>query len=661
MMKHVFSKKTLGMAVILVSMGFTLSPLGLGLDHFHHDTLFTIRGKVQPPAEIIIVAIDEPSFALLEMQWPWPRGTHAGLIDQLFMAGAQVVVFDVLFSEPSLPQEDYRLSEILRKYPNTVLAMVLEHQESLGYQRESRVRPHPALVHPHTLLGFTNIPVDPDGFIRRPMLTQNNLQSLSFRAGTLFSPRASHPPKGSMINYYGPAGTMKTVSYYQAVELKNHFPDRFFQNKLVFVGFITKTKAQLMDKVTDHYPIPFSRWGGDQMAGVEIHAAIAGNLIQNRFIKPLPRIPMIIAAALLSVVSMLFFFRIPPVAGAGVLALELCLLWISSWVLFTHGHIYLPVQHAMVPLSASFLISPCIHYTRMLREKLFIRKAFSTYVAPAVVRQILKEPKSLVLGGEEREITAFFSDIAGFTAISEKLTPVALVSLLNEFLTEMTDIILAHSGTLDKFEGDAIIALWGAPVAVENHGTLACEAAVRMQLRLAELRDHWKMTGSPELHMRIGMYSGKAVVGNMGSKNRMDYTMMGDTVNTAARLEAVNKIYGTRSLIGHPTRHGLPDRFLTREIDAVRVVGKARPVTIYELMGFKKEKDKSWIMATADYEEGLHAYRRREWVRAIGFFERVITVLPGDPPSLFMVKRCREMKNNPPTEKWDGVTTLHLK
>jgi adenylate cyclase len=295
------------------------------------------------------------------------------------------------------------------------------------------------------------------------------------------------------------------------------------------------------------------------------------------------------------------------------------------------------------------------------RQKRFIRSAFSTYLAPTVVKKLIESPDGLELGGEERDITAFFSDVEGFTGISEKLTPAELVDLLNEFLTEMTDIILKFEGTVDKFEGDAIIAFFGAPNELENQAETAALTCVRMQKRLQALREKWKGEGRPELKMRIGLCTGPAVVGNMGSRNRMDYTMMGDTVNTAARLEGVNKIYGIYTLVCEHTFQKASNQVVGREIDAINVVGKKEPVVVYQLLGQPQDLDDSLLKTIQHYAQGLQQYRQLNWDGAIQAFEAALRMSPDDGPSLAMAARCRAYKASPPAVDWNGSYTMQTK
>ncbi|MBI4639718.1 MAG: adenylate/guanylate cyclase domain-containing protein, partial [Candidatus Tectomicrobia bacterium] len=292
------------------------------------------------------------------------------------------------------------------------------------------------------------------------------------------------------------------------------------------------------------------------------------------------------------------------------------------------------------------------------REKRWIRGAFNQYLSPHVIDQLMGDPGRLDLGGKEETITPFFSDVQGFTSISERLTAHELVAILNEYLTEMTDIILKYDGTVDKFEGDAIIAFFGAPLEYEDHARRACFVSLDMQTRLVEMRERWKEEGRPLIYMRIGLNTGPAIVGNMGSKQRFDFTMMGDTVNLASRLEGVNKQYGTFIMISEMTYARAKDFVEARELDRVLVVGKAEPIVVYELLARKGELDEALVPVLRYYADGLELYRARQWDHAIATFRKALTINPHDGPSQSMIKRCQEYKENPPPDDWNGAFQL---
>jgi adenylate cyclase len=283
-------------------------------------------------------------------------------------------------------------------------------------------------------------------------------------------------------------------------------------------------------------------------------------------------------------------------------------------------------------------------------------------MSPKVIDKLLEDPAGLKLGGEEKELTAFFTDLGKFTTFSEQLSAEELVNLLNEYLTEMTEILLKHEGTLDKYDGDAIKAFFGAPVYFKDHAKRACWVAIEMQEKLERLREKWVAEKKPELYMRIGINTGMMVVGNMGSKNRMNYGMNGDSVNLAARLEGANKEYGTFTLISESTYEQARDFIEAREIDYVRVVGRSKPVRIYELFGKKGFMDESIWKVLPLYNEGLTFYKESKWKEAIDYFKKALEELPEDGPSLALLKRCQLLQRDSRMGKdWDGIYSISSK
>ncbi len=657
---HLF---VIGAMAFLISLGISFSPIGKSLDTFFYDALFFFRGRISPPEDIVIVSIDEASFGVMKHQWPWPRSIHARLIDTLYEAGAKTVALDLIFSEASNPEEDRVFWESVSRHASLILGADIQRIDDGAFSQETLVTPHPSLMAPQTLIGSINLPVDQGGFLRGIPSGEKRPLPLSVMAVQAFSEEKKTvcPPLGWKINYLGPSRTLKTISYYQALEPETHLPPGFFKGKLVFIGFSTQNTSDIENTHPDHFPVPFTRWEGGYMPGVEIHATIAQNLLQETYIRPIPFSGLILISTLLPAGMGVLFFRVKPLVGSGVLLLSGIFFLLLTYHLFSHRMIHLPVIPVGLPLTALYFSSPFAHYLTSRREKNFIRHAFTTYVSPSVVQQLLDNPELLKLGGEEREITAFFSDLQGFTTISEQLTPQALVELLNEFLTEMTEIILAHEGTVDKFEGDAIIAMFGAPNRLENHAAAACRASIEMQKRMVLLRERFRLRGLPELNMRIGLCSGKAVVGNMGSRSRMDYTMMGNTVNTASRLEGANKNYGIYTLIAGSTFMNAKDAIAVREIDWIRLKGKKESIPSYELLGHAGEVGDTLEKTVISYEKGLKAYRRRSWEEAISHFEEALSSTPGDGPSRTMISRCTTFKIHPPEPEWDGAHVMENK
>ncbi|MBI9074616.1 MAG: CHASE2 domain-containing protein [Desulfatibacillum sp.] len=453
-----------------------------------------------------------------------------------------------------------------------------------------------------------------------------------------------------MINYRGPAKTFEHISVTDIIE--GRVPEEKLRDKIVMVG---ATAIGIFDlRVT-----PFT---ADNYPGLEIHANVVDNILRGDFIRRTNLSHILDIFAIIAVASILGlaiprFPVIPGLATALILAIGYMVLCLF---LFTRGTI-LNMVYPIGIVVVSYVSMTVYKYLTEEKDKRFIKDAFSTYLAPSVVNQVIKNRESLKLGGEQREITAFFSDVQGFTSISEKLTATALVELLNIFLSEMTEIILDNEGTVDKYEGDAIIAFFGAPNVMPDHAARAAIACVEMQRKLVELRERFTLEGRPILHMRIGMNTGQAVVGNMGSSKRFDYTMMGDTVNIAARLEGVNKVYGTYTMISQATYDQCSDYIAVRELDAVNVVGKAEPIVIYEIIGLKGEVDSHKEQLVGHYAQGLAAYRQSQWKEAVGHFDKALAFDPGDPPSLTMKKRCVEYHKTPPPEKWNGAYTMTSK
>lgn len=296
------------------------------------------------------------------------------------------------------------------------------------------------------------------------------------------------------------------------------------------------------------------------------------------------------------------------------------------------------------------------------KKRKFIKSAFGHYMNPAVVEEIARNPEMLELGGKKMELTAFFSDVASFTSISEKLSEHEIVELLNEYLTEMTEIVLKHYGNLDKYEGDLIMAFFGAPIHFPDHATRACYTALEMQEKLVHLREKWRSEGRPELTARIGINTGPMIVGNMGSRDRFDYTVMGDAVNLASRLEGVNKQYSTEIMISEFTLEHCRSDIISREIDLIRVKGKEVPVRIHEVLARADDGISDEQRSVVEhYSRGLEAYNLRQWKRGIGEFQLALDIKPDDGPSLTYIKRCREYLESPPPDDWDGVYAMTTK
>ncbi len=453
-----------------------------------------------------------------------------------------------------------------------------------------------------------------------------------------------------LINWYGPG---KTFDHFSATDvLTEKLGAEELQNKIIIVG---ATAAAIHDLHTTAF--------GTLYPGVEAHANVIENVLNQDFLmRPnwfgyLDVAMIFVTGIILSVVSLYFKALVMAIMTIiGVVAYIF-----TDFYLFNNQGLWVSTVYPIFTQVFVYTGITLYRFTFEEREKRFIKGAFSQYLAPAVVNQLVGDPKLLKLGGERKVLTAFFSDVAGFSTISEKLSPEDLVLLLNEYLSEMTDIIMKYEGTVDKFEGDAIIAFFGAPIPQEDHARRACLATLDMQKRLGEMREKWREEGKHELFMRIGLNTGPMVVGNMGSKTRMDYTMMGDSVNLAARLEGVNKQYGTYDMFSEFTYEQVKDEVEVRELDLIRVVGKSEPVRIYQLLCKKGELDEETSKILDLYSKGLEHYRKQEWDSALDNFGAVLEISEKDGPSLTFFERCLLFQKESPPVDWDGVFSMKTK
>lgn len=309
---------------------------------------------------------------------------------------------------------------------------------------------------------------------------------------------------------------------------------------------------------------------------------------------------------------------------------------------------------------AVYLISIIYNYLSFDKERQEIQKTFSLYLAPEYIDELVNNPEKLALGGEERELTIFFSDIRGFSSISEQLSVKDLVELLNEYLTAMTDIVMETKGVVDKYIGDAVMAFWGAPLRDEEHAKHAVGAGLRMLEVLKELNVGWQKRGWPEMKIGIGINTGEAMVGNMGSKRRFNYTLMGDNVNLASRLEGLTKYYGAKIIVSEKTFESVKGEFCGRLLDRVAVKGKKQPVNIYEVLGRKNEEQK-FLEMIALTDSAIKFYFNREWDKAVSEFKKLGGVDKESHLTELFVERCEEFKNaNIPTD-WNGVWEMKTK
>jgi len=396
--------------------------------------------------------------------------------------------------------------------------------------------------------------------------------------------------------------------------------------------------------------------------GVEIHATVIDNILRQNFLIHSGWIKFI-DVCIIAFVGLIIGFFLPRLKAMAGMALSVTLILafiLINTIIFIRYNVWMNMIYPLLTMLLCYLGITVYRYVTEEREKKKIRGAFQYYLTASVVNEILKDPSKLKLGGDKKNLSVMFSDIRGFTSISEKLSPEKLVQLLNEYLTAMTNIVFKYDGLLDKYIGDAIMAVFGAPLDQPDHARRACLTAVEMMTELRRLQIKWKAEGWPLINIGIGINTGNMVVGNMGSEMRFDYTVMGDSVNLSSRLEGTNKEYGTNIIVSEFTHEVVKDEFFFRELDAVRVKGKKLPVRIFELLGEQKDKAQ-WQEFTESFEKGLELYRSGRWDEAIAKFKNVLEAKPGDFPAQLYIERCEALKENPPEGKWDGVFTMTRK
>lgn len=528
-------------------------------------------------------------------------------------------------------------------------------------------------------------------FKGEPEISISTLYRLKFRENDI---RLDIPlVEGQMsINYRGGRDTYPRISFGDIIQSK--FDPKKIENKIILIG----NTHQLAH---DEYPTPFGMHkisdldaaekglAAGYTSGLEIHANALDTLLTNDFIIPfslyfdrwIEKIfsvesgdaaikfrlkiwdaSIIIFIGLISI-ALLIVWRAPLSLGAAMFFGILIIQCAIGYFGFVKG-IWVPMAGQLFVVASIYAGSLLSRARLREREKAWIKDTFGKYLAPAVVDQITKNPSLVELGGTEMELTAFFSDIQKFSTISEQLGSAStLVELLNEYLTAMAGVIENYEGTIDKYEGDAIMAFWGAPVHFPNHAVRACNACLDMQEFIKRLREKWRADNRwPELvndmRVRMGVNTGPMVVGNMGSEGRMNYTVMGDAVNLASRLEGANKAYGTYIMISHDTYSQTSGEFEVRFLDVITVVGKQEPVKVYELMSRKGRLDEPAIRMLRAYDDGISQYNKRNWEAAISCFEAALGLVTDDGPSRTYVERCKLFIKEPPAADWDGVFRL---
>ncbi len=669
---------SLGIALIFESAGSFQTIDLQRLDLWLRDVLVaTVTSREEVEQGLVVVAVDEASLQKVG-RWPWSWNVHARIVDELMRLGARAVAFDVVFpasGEGAMPPGREPFVAALRRSGKVLLATAAGVPGSGN--RNSGVGLDPYLAEAAAGVGAVGLPADLDGAVRTmsPWLwvragvggSEVTLASfdLAVAAFHLASPLpdsasphvALTGPLGKRILPLRADGRTAYIRWrgeppaYPSVScsdlLEGRVPRESVKRRTAIVGFT----AQLMQ---DRFPTPHTALTGQRTAGVEIHAQAIGTLLAGDGLQDAAATWQCLLRYLAAVFGGLILVIAGPLKGSVLLLFGVTSVFGGAAWAYHAGTILELARPMVLPVLAFLVVLGREHRAERQRAE-FIRGMFSHYLNPSVVDWLVNHPEGLRLGGERRTLTVLFSDIRGFTTLSEELTAESLVKLLNEYLGAMTTVVFRHQGTLDKYVGDALMAVYGAPVDQQDHAARACRTALEMTKALRLFNLERRRQKLPELDIGIGVNSGEMVVGNMGSPLRFDYTVLGDAVNLAARLEGQTKSYGVQTIVGEGTRQLLDQEFLVRELDLIRVKGKREPARVYQLLGLREDLSNDEVKAHDIFREGLESYRNSCWDKAISQFERVLAVLPDDGPSRLFIERCDSFRLTPPPANWGGI------
>ncbi|MFA5139729.1 MAG: adenylate/guanylate cyclase domain-containing protein [Elusimicrobiota bacterium] len=659
------------------------------MDGRYVDALFKFRGVELADPRVVIVEIDDEALKKVGA-YPWPRSAYKKLIDGLFAYGVKSVGLDILFPDPSRPEEDRALVELTKRYADKLVHSVYT-RAIMGTTDLEYVYPFPALHKAAKHLALVHPEQDEDGFIRYMALFGTN--KVGINADDVLTDPDRLPTlgmatlaiaEGKSPDEYGKAlgmnmirlnlrgerkifewrekageyeevevGKVRGFKYVAAWPVMSGELDAMSRGALKGAMVLVGTTAK---GAFDHFPNAFT----DSMPGVESHATLIDNLLRNSRMKELPLFLTHAMVVILLLLARWLVTLSPLYAGLGFIAVAL------GWVGASYGALksqyFLEFTAPAVAFGGTFIALMVHRAMQEYAQKREVRQMFGQYVAPEVVDILVRDPDKLKLGGDRRDMTMFFLDIAHFTTISEKMKAENLIQFLNHYLTALTDDILSNKGVVDKYIGDCIMAFWNAPLDEPNHREKACLAAVACLRTIERLNKEYVDPTIPEKPaVRIGLNSGDVVVGNTGSARKLAYTVLGDEVNLASRLEGANKFFGSTVMASENTYKEAAGAVEARPLGRVRVVGKAIPILVYELLGKKGEVGEAWQKALPLYRTGVEKYNNREFAPAKADFEAVLKHLPNDKVTKLYLNVCQDFCTIPPPPEWDGVFNLTSK
>lgn len=673
------------------------------------------------PADIALVLIDQTSLEMvsrsISQRWPWPREFYAKMIGILHQAGAKAIVFDMYFTEPDMDRpeilgadSDASLAAATTYASNVVHSYLLYREGEVAFPDEEQAiirrsglgdttatnsapsltiytnsaLPEAALTDAAAAIGFVTQAPDSDNICRRQALLARfgdaTVKSQALAAAEFLKKdndiilKRGHFQMGATgididasasfyLHWYRPAiSRTSAFDHYSAYNVLRgairqeagmdpDLPKDAFKDRIVFIG---SSATGLLDT----WATPFSK----TTPGVEIQATALANLLRGETVARIPRpftLLMVVLLALTTAAATSIGRRYTAVVTGIPLGL-LVMIIVVGYAALIKANLFIEMVPPVLVVFSTFLISTLTNYLTERKHSRMVRGIFEHYLDSSVVEKLIADPDKVRLGGERRECTVMFTDVADFTTTSESLSPEQVVRFMNIYLDAMTDIIIAEGGFVDKFIGDEIVAVFGAPNPLPDHAARACRAALRMAEAVTLLQPAFREAGcQTDIFARTGMCTGDVIIGNMGSENRMNYTAMGNTMNLGARIQGITKMYGARIFVSQSTALAAGSaEFVFREIDAVRVKGKQQAEHMVELLG-GNTPDHPFAEAVTGYGAALEAYRRRAWDAALTHLAPLIE--KGDGPAARLAARCREYQSAPPPELWDGVTTMLTK
>jgi adenylate cyclase len=630
------------------------------LARFSYDLPFLWRATLDT-REAVLVYLDDDSAKQLQQPLDdvWNRDLHTHLLDRLTQEKARLVFYDIVFDVPAAePAKDTAFADALQRYGHAILGASFDTAQSLGTVNQKRVSAPTKLLRKATagwgLLDFQ--PVDPDYGVRQLFTGTTDYPSATWKAAEVLDAKVAGEPRNRTrlrwINYCGPRNTFSSVNFAQALDPEG-VPPGYFKDKIVLVG--GRSAVGYLATRRDDFATPYSRSSDQFSPGLEVHATVLLNLLRGEW---LTRIPARWEVAILIVVGVIagaLALTRPFFAVVTSVIFSLAMTCLACWLVWNQRVWFDWMVPATVQIPFGLAWSVGSQYLLESRRRKELRRAFGFYLSPHMADKIADSDFDLKPGGKVVDATVIFTDLAGFTTTSEDIDPAEVSEILTSYFSQTTKCILENKGTIIKYIGDAVFAAWGAPINDPKHALRAAEAACELRC-LSEL-----VVRGKTLHTRVGIHSGKVLAGNLGSTYRFDYTMIGDAVNFASRLESLNKYLHTQVLISDAVQQQLGDGFVTRGLGEFRVAGKKQSVIIHELLCRCNDEsgETNWIEV---FEKGVSAFRAGEFEASRNYLVRTRELRNGsDGPSEFYLRKIADLEANGRQENWTGIVELSEK